>query len=59
MTDRSPKTPIAGGALMTLCILCGFALGIATGEITIGVLLGLAAGVGALIGVEIFQRIRR
>lgn len=53
------KPPIAGGALLTLCILCGFALGIATGEITIGVLLGIAAGIGAIVGVEAYQRFRR
>ena len=49
MTNRKP---LAGGCFLTLCILVGFPLGLATGNVMRGILIG--TGVGILIAVSIW-----
>jgi len=49
MTNRKP---LAGGCFLTLCILAGFPLGLATGNVMRGVLIG--TGVGIIIAVAIW-----
>jgi hypothetical protein len=49
MTNREP---LAGGCFLTVCILAGFPLGLATGNVMRGVLIG--TGVGIIIAVAIW-----
>jgi hypothetical protein len=49
MTNRKP---LAGGCFLTFCILAGFPLGLATGNVMRGILIG--TGVGILIAVTIW-----
>ena len=42
MTNRKP---LAGGCLLTLCILVGFPLGLAIGDPMKGILIGTGAGI--------------
>jgi hypothetical protein len=46
MNDRKP---LAGGCFLTFCILAGFPLGLATGNVMRGILIG--TGVGILLAV--------
>jgi hypothetical protein len=49
MTNRKP---LAGGCFLTFCILAGFPLGLATGNVMRGILIG--TGVGILIALSIW-----
>ena len=49
MTNRKP---LAGGCFLTFCILAGFPLGLATGNVMRGILIG--TGVGILLAVALW-----
>jgi len=47
MTNRKP---LAGGCLLTICILAGFPLGLAIGNPMKGILIGTGAGIVLAVG---------
>ncbi len=56
MTDQTPRSPRAGGAILALVILAGAVAGAATGEPSLGVVVGIAIGVVAAIAVWLLDR---
>jgi hypothetical protein len=53
------RTTRAGGFFLTICILAGFAGGIATGDPMKGGLIGTATGVLVAVGLWLLDRRRR
>jgi hypothetical protein len=56
MTNRKP---LAGGCFLTLCILAGFPLGLATGNVMRGILIGTAVGIAIAVSIWLIDSRRR
>jgi hypothetical protein len=56
MTNRKP---LAGGCLLTFCILAGFPFGLAIGNPMKGVLIGLGVGVTLAVALWLIDSRRR
>ena len=52
------RNPQAGGILLMLGILAGFAIGVATGQLMLGTLAGTALGIAAALAVWLLDRRR-
>ena len=54
--DRAPRTPIAGGCLLTAAVLAGVVGGVIAHQPSIGFLAGLGAGLALLALVWLLDR---
>ncbi len=56
MVSKSPRNPVAGGALLALGAMGGAVIGLYKGQVTAGFLIGLGAGAAIALAIWLLDR---
>ena len=56
MTPNKPRSPIAGGFLLAICVIAGVLIGAAQGQPSLGFIAGFGAGVVLAVVVWLVDR---
>lgn len=56
MASKTPRNPVAGGALIAIGAMGGTMIGLSRGEVTAGFLIGLGAGAAIALAIWLLDR---